>query len=381
MARVLQPLLIPSGRSVLDLLPAVGKALDGTGPALLPVTADEWDRLTSAMGVGRPVEDRTALVIGTSGSTGVPKGALLSAEAVKASVVATHARLGGPGTWLLAMSARYIGGLQVLIRSMLAGTEPGVADLSGGFRPDEFARAAQPVLAAGGPHYTALVPTQLARLVSEGGAGLEALCAFDAIVLGGAPASESLLAAARAAGAKPVPSYGMSETASGCVYDGVPLDGMRVRLTEGRIDLSGPMIAHGYRLHSGESPFVDGWFHTSDLGRWLPDGRLEVIGRIDDLINTGGVKVPPVLVERALTALPGVAEACVFGVEDPVWGQAVAAVIVATDPASPPDESVLRDAVRTEVGRTAVPKRFRFVAQLPLLGPGKIDRAALRRGE
>jgi o-succinylbenzoate---CoA ligase len=383
MAREFHPLLIPSGRSVLDLLPAISAALDGTGPALLPVTADEGDRLTSAMGVGQPVEDRTALVIGTSGSTGVPKGALLSAEAVKASVAATHARLGGPGSWLLAMSARYIGGLQVLIRAMLAGTEPGVVDLSGGFRPDEFAKAALPVLAADGPHYTALVPTQLSRLISEGGAGLEALCAFGAIVLGGAPASESLLVAARAAGAKPVPSYGMSETAGGCVYDGVPLEGMRVRLTAGRIDLSGPMIAHGYRLHSteshgGESPFVDGWFHTSDLGRWLPDGRLEVVGRIDDLINTGGVKVPPVLVERALTALPGVAEACVVGVEDPAWGQAVAAAIVPTDPANPPAESALREAVHAEVGRTAVPKLFRSVAQLPLLGPGKIDRTAVR---
>jgi o-succinylbenzoate---CoA ligase len=376
MARELRVLPVPTRPDeVRALLPRVAAALSGDGPALLPVT-DAEPGLQAAMGAGQPVDDRTALVIGTSGSTGVPKGALLSSEALTASAEATHRRLGGPGGWLLAMSVRYIGGLQVLIRSMLAGVEPVMADLTGGFRPDEFAKAAFAALAVPGRHYTALVPTQLIRLIADGGAGLEALCEFDAVVLGGAAAPESLRQKAREAGVTAVPAYGMSETASGCVYDGVPLDVAEVRLTEGRIDIRGSMLADGYRLFDGDSPFVDGWFHTSDLGRWLPDGRLEVVGRADDVINTGGVKVAPSLVERALTGMDGVTDACVVGVPDPEWGQAVAAAVVAS---ARPSEQALREAVRAAVGRAAVPKLIRFVDALPLLGPGKIDRAALRR--
>jgi O-succinylbenzoic acid--CoA ligase len=315
-----------------------------------------------------------ALVIGTSGSTGAPKGALLASDAVKASATATHARLGGPGTWLLAMSVRYIGGLQVLIRSLLAGTRPAVADLTDGFRPEEFTKAAFAALEAPGRHYTALVPTQLTRLMA--GDALEALRGFDAIVMGGAAMPEALRQRARDEGVNAIPSYGMSETASGCVYDGVPLDGVEIRLTDGRIDIRGPMLADGYRGFDGESPFVDGWFHTSDLGRWLDDGRLEVVGRLDDVINTGGVKIAPLLVERALTAVPGVTDACVVGLPDPEWGQIVAAAVVATDP---PSEAHLRDAVRDAAGRAAAPKLIRFLPELPVLGPGKVDRAAVRR--
>jgi O-succinylbenzoic acid--CoA ligase len=160
------------------------------------------------------------------------------------------------------------------------------------------------------------------------------------------------------------------------VYDGVPLDGVEIRLTDGRIDIKGSMLADGYRNFTGESPFVDGWFHTSDLGRRLDDGRLEVIGRIDDVINTGGVKVAPLLVERALTAVDGVTDACVVGLPDPEWGQIVAAAVVA---GQPPSEAQLREAVRAVAGRASVPKLIRFLPELPLLGPGKVDRAALRK--
>ncbi|MFI9382745.1 o-succinylbenzoate--CoA ligase [Kutzneria sp. NPDC052558] len=358
---------------VLALLPTLAATLAGEGPALLPVT-DQEPGLPAALGVDRPVADRIALVIGTSGSTGAPKGALLASEAVKASAVATHARLGGPGTWLLAMSARYIGGLQVLIRSLLAGTEPAVADLTEGFRAETFTKAAFAALEAPGRHYTALVPTQLGRLMT--GDALGALRGFDAIVMGGAAMPEALRQRCRDEGVNAIPSYGMSETASGCVYDGVPLDGVEIRLSDGRIDIRGPMLADGYRNFDGESPFVDGWFHTSDLGRRLEDGRLEVIGRLDDVINTGGVKVPPLLVERALTAVEGVTDACVVGLPDPEWGQVVAAAVVAEDR---PAEEQLRAAVRAAAGRAAVPKLIRFVAALPLLGPGKVDRAAVRK--
>jgi O-succinylbenzoic acid--CoA ligase len=374
MPRELRALPVPTRPAeVLALLPTLAAALAGDGPALLPVT-DQEPGLPAALGVDRPVADRIALVIGTSGSTGAPKGALLAADAIKASARATHARLGGPGTWLLAMSARYIGGLQVLIRSLLAGTEPVVADLTDGFRAENFTKAAFAALAAPGRHYTALVPTQLSRLLT--GDALAALRGFDAIVMGGAAMPETLRQRCRDEGVNAIPSYGMSETASGCVYDGVPLDGVELRLSDGRIDIRGPMLADGYRDFDGPSPFVDGWFHTSDLGRWLADGRLEVVGRLDDVINTGGVKVAPLLVERALTAVDGVTDACVVGLPDPEWGQVVAAAVVAEHR---PGEEQLRAAVRAAAGRAAAPKLIRFVPALPLLGPGKVDRAAVRK--
>jgi O-succinylbenzoic acid--CoA ligase len=196
---------------------------------------------------------------------------------------------------------------------------------------------------------------------------------FDGVLLGGAATPQPLLEAAVAAGVRVVTTYGMSETAGGCVYDGVPLDGVEVRLVDGRILLAGPTLALGYR---GER-FVDGWFRTGDLGRLRGDGTLEVLGRADDVIVTGGEKVPPVLVERALAAVAGVREVCVVGVPDDEWGQVVVAAVVAFDP--PPGEAELRDAVRSAVGRAAVPKRVLFLAELPTRGPGKVDRAAVAR--
>jgi O-succinylbenzoic acid--CoA ligase len=214
---------------------------------------------------------------------------------------------------------------------------------------------------------------------------LAALAAFDAVVLGAAATSETLRAAATEAGVRIVAAYGMTGTASGCVYDGVPLDGVELRLAEveagaGRIELAGPVLATGYRGRPDltAAVFGDGWFRTGDSGRLDGDGRLQVLGRTDDLINTGGVKVAPALVERALLAQAGVGDACVLGLPDEHWGQAVVAAIVPSDPAQPPDPEALRAAVRAEVGRAAVPKQVRYLDKLPLRGPGKIDKAALR---
>ncbi|GAA4001297.1 o-succinylbenzoate--CoA ligase [Allokutzneria multivorans] len=356
-----------------DVLGALGAALDGTGPALLPIGPGE----TAISSLTGPVEDEIALVVATSGSTGQPKGVLLSAAALRASAEATHARLGGPGTWLLALSAHHIAGVQVLIRSLLAGSEPGV--LTGqGFRPSAFADAARAVLDRAGRHYTSLVPTQLVRLLADGGAGLEALAAFDGVLLGGAATPAELLSQARAAGVSAVTTYGMSETCGGCVYDGIPLDGVRVRLDEdGRISLSGPVLASGYRGASPTSAFAEGWFHTNDLGQVEPDGRLTVLGRADDMIISGGVNVAPALVERVLCAEPDVLEACVFGLPDPEWGQLVAAVVVPADQAAPPSSARLRALVSDRLGGPFAPKRIAVVPELPLRGPGKVDRRAL----
>ncbi|MBB5954754.1 O-succinylbenzoic acid--CoA ligase [Saccharothrix tamanrassetensis] len=330
-------------------------------------------------------ETSAALAVGTSGSTGDSKVVLLSAGALVASAELTHARLGGPGTWLVALPTTHIAGIQVLVRSLVAGTEPGVMDLSTGFRASGFATAARGVLTRPGPHYTALVPTQLARLVATDGPGLAAIRAFDGVLIGGAATPPSLLERARAAGVRIVTTYGMSETAGGCVYDGVPLEGVRVRLTdgtgtaadgtEGRIEIAGPVLALGYQ---GGEPFGE-WFRTGDLGRLTDDGRLEVLGRADDMIISGGENISPTRVERVLAAQPGVHEVCVVGVADPEWGQAVAAAIVPGDPRTPPDPDRLTAAVREAVGRSATPKHIAFVPELPLRGPGKVDRAAVAR--
>ncbi|MFC3892170.1 o-succinylbenzoate--CoA ligase [Lentzea rhizosphaerae] len=336
------------------------------------------DELRAALSGGEPLvegpldgwEKRAVLGVPTSGSTGEPKTVLLDAAALTTSAEATHERLGGPGTWLLALPTSHIAGAQVLVRSIVAGTTPGVLDMSKGFRAMGFAHAARPVLAQPGRHYTALVPTQLSRLVVGEGPGLESLRQFDGVLIGGAATPPKLLQQARALGVQVVTTYGMSETAGGCVYDGEPLRGVRVR-TDDVIEISGPVLALGYR--GSPEPFGE-WFRTGDLGR-LRDGRLEVLGRADDVIVTGGEKVPPVLVERALSTVEGVLEACVVGVPDDEWGQVVAAVVVARGVEPSVDE--LKAAVADAVGRAAAPKLVRFVSELPLRGPGKVDRTAV----
>jgi O-succinylbenzoic acid--CoA ligase len=356
-----------------ELIQALADALDG-GPAVLPL---KDPGLLEAMAPDEPVEPDTAVIIATSGSTGEPKGVLLSAKALKASARATHGRLGGPGHWLLATPPQYIGGLQVLVRSLLAGTRPQV--LTGdGFRPDAFAEAAAPVLKEEGPRYTALVPTQLTRLLDDAKAGLDAARAFDAIIIGAAATPPELRERAADAGIVIVPAYGMSETASGCVYDGFPLRGVEIAVKAGRIHIKGDVLAHGYRRRPDltAEAFRDGWFVTSDQGILHPDGRLEVRGRADDVINTGGVKVSATAVERCLCAQADVRDACVVGVPDPEWGEAVVALVVPAG--ETPDPASLQRSVRDELGAASAPKRVEFVADLPLRGPGKVDRTAVR---
>ncbi|ASR33984.1 AMP-dependent synthetase [Prauserella marina] len=366
-----------SPERVAELRDAVLTALDG-GPAVLPLDQRNpaAGDVLAAMAAEQPVEPGTAVIMPTSGSTGGPKGVLLSASALLASAMATHDRLGGEGRWLLATPANYIGGLQVLVRAHQAGTAPTVLDMSAGFDPGAFAVAARSLLAETGPHYTALVPTQLGRLLD---AGNSELAGFSAVVLGGAALDDRLRSRAEQAGVRVVPAYGMSETASGCVYDGRPLDGVRVRLGEGdRIEIAGPVLTHGYRLRPDltAAAFSSGWFLTSDLGALDADGRLSVLGRVDDVINTGGVKVPAGAVERVLSRQPGVRSVCVVGLPDAEWGQLVAAAVV-PDGEAPPVADLLA-AVRAELGAAHVPKRVRFVARLPLIGPGKIDRSGVR---
>jgi o-succinylbenzoate---CoA ligase len=357
----MRPLL--AAAPTLDLLSA---ALDGSGPALLPSTEA---RVLQALRAQEPVDDAVAVVVPTSGSTGVPKGVLLSAAALRASAAATADRLGGPGQWLLALPASHIGGLQVLVRSLLAGTTP--VELAGPTSRASFEAAAGRM--SGERRYVSLVPTQLQRLLAS-----PSLHAFDAVLLGGAAAPAELLAAARAAGVRVVTTYGMTETSGGCVYDGVPLDGVEVAVGQGpgsgRIRIRGPVLAQAYR--SGPLRDEDGWFCTADVGEWR-DGRLVVHGRADDLVVTGGEKVAPAAVEAELRHHPSVADVAVVGVPDAEWGQRVVAVVVLRGPLSLQEA---RDVVAGPLPRPAAPRELRVVDALPLLASGKVDRVRLAAG-
>lgn len=349
-------------------------AVAGHGPAILPTGPGDPVPPSS---LRAPVAPGVAAVVTTSGSTGVPKAVLLSGTALAASATATAARLGGEGRWLLALPAHHVAGVQVLLRSARAGVPAAVMDLRDGFRPDAFAAAvaeARPSIAR-----LSLVPTQLRRLLDASGAGLDALRSIGAVLVGGAAAEAALLERARAAGVRVVTTYGMSETCGGCVYDGVPLDRVTVDIEDpdpsgaGRIVLGGATVADGYQGLDDPSFLPGRRFRTSDLGRVLPGGRLEVLGRADDVIVTGGEKVPPVVVEQALLTVPGVREACVVGVPDAEWGARVVAVVTG---AGLEPETVRRD-VAGRLGR-ATPRAVRVLDELPLRGIGKPDRAAVR---
>jgi o-succinylbenzoate---CoA ligase len=387
-ARRLDVVEIPLGTEVLDrVLPAIEVAFSG-GPAVLPVPerpAPVRAALVAAMRPSIPIEtvddDVLALVVPTSGSTGEPKGVQLGVAATAASTAAAHARLGGPGRWLLALPATHVAGLMVLARSVVAGTTPDAMDLTGGFGPAQFAIAARGFLdRPGGRRYTALVPHQLAVVLDAGAAALEVLTAFDAVLVGGSSSPPELLDRARAAGVRVVTTYGMTETCGGCVYDGIPLDGVRVRLSDdGRIKVAGPVLAHGYRLQREltAQAFTDGWFASSDLGRLGPDGRLTVVGRVDDIAVSGGVNIPLAAVDSAIATHPGVAGVATVALPDPTWGQRVVAVLVPRDPADPPTLEAVRAHVARQAPATHQPKELVLVASLPRLSGGKVDRRAV----
>ena len=371
----MRPLLAFPGEPE-ELLTRLPAALDGTGPGLLPLPADHAarERVIEVCRPDLPLErDDVALVVPTSGSSGEPKGVLLTASALRASAAATLERLGGPGQWLCALPVTHVAGVQVLVRSVLAGIEPVVV----GRRT--LADAAKDLRE--GRRYVAVVPTQLRRALADP-AETAALASFDAVLLGGAATPPALLATARCAGVPVVTTYGMTETSGGCVYDGIPLGATRVVLDgEGgqvrRIRLGGPTLAVGYRLRPDltADAFHDGWFTTSDLGRW--DGpRLQVLGRVDDLVVTGGEKVAPTAVEAALVEHPAVADVCVLGVPDAEWGSRIVAVVVLRQPLA---IEQAREHVTSRVSRVAAPRELVAVAKLPVLASGKVDRLAVRR--
>lgn len=373
----LEVLTVPSGDRVLDILPVLQRMLDGDGPALLPVPADddrEIRRLTDALQPGQPIDAGIGLVVATSGTTGTPKGAQLTAGALRAGGDATHRALGGTASWLLALPAHHIAGMQVLLRSVLSGTVPTVVDVSDGFDPAELPTA---IAAMPGPRrYASMVPTQLVKCLDRPEA-LDALASLDAILLGGAATPAPVLRRARQSGVHVVRTYGMSETCGGCVYDGVPLDGVRVRVDDdSRVWLGGRTLASGYRGMPDHPAFAEpGWFRTDDAGI-VDDGVLHIVGRLDEAISSGGLTVVPQVVEAVLVEHPAVREAAVVGLPDDRLGHRVTAVVVAAGPDSP-DLAELRAFVSDALGAAAAPRELHVVDALPLRGPGKVDRRGL----
>jgi O-succinylbenzoic acid--CoA ligase len=357
------------------VLPVLEAVLAGRG-AVLPVPADDARQtslLTTSLRAGEQIDDDVAVVVSTSGTTGAPKGAMLTASALTASAEATHRRLGGPGRWLLALPADHVAGLQVLVRSVIADTAP--VSVSAGFDGAELAAAAASL--GSGRRYASLVATQLDKALRDPAASA-ALASLDALLIGGGPMPAGVAERASAAGISVVRTYGMSETAGGCVYDGVPLDGVAVRIDDGRVVLGGATLAKGYRDPVQPDPFAEpGWFRTDDIGAIDDSGVLRVLGRVDDAISTGGLTVLPQLVEAALATHPAVADCAVFGVADERLGQRVVAAVVVTPGCGAPKLAELRAHVASTLSSTAAPREVHIVDELPRRGIGKVDRREL----
>ena len=353
-------------------LRAPAAAIDRLLRTLRPATltqprADNGEAETLALPDPVHVDDDIALIVSTSGSTGTPKGVALTSAALDEATRASIERLGcRPGErWILALPLHHIAGIQVLLRAWALGHSPVVV------APDAIGRSA-----GGEGEYVSLVPTQLRRLIELG----ERLEDHPTVLLGGAAAEPGLLGEARDAGLRLVVSYGMTETCGGCVYDGVPLRGVEVRLaTDMRIQLRGPSMFHSYLGDPAGTAAVrsgDGWLKTNDLGR-LESGRLAVLGRADDVVITGGENVPLTAVVARLREHPRVADAAAVGVPDDVWGERLVAVVVPSHPDDPPGLEELRRHVLRHEPEAFAPRALTLVDEVPRGPMGKPRRDAL----
>jgi O-succinylbenzoic acid--CoA ligase len=325
----------------LGFVAALSAAWDA-GEAVFPVDP----RLPVRPSVDPPLEDGDALVVLTSGTTGTPRGVVLTHAAVLASARASSTRLAvdpEADGWLSALPLAHIGGLGVVTRALLTGTW-----LT--FDPED--RRATLV---------SLVPTQLDRFD---------LGRFRVVLAGGG-------ADWRERPPNVVHTYGMTETGSGVAYDGVPLDGVEIRVDEGgQVQVRGPMLLRCY--DDGTDPKdADGWFPTGDLGSVGEDGRLVVHGRADDVIVTGGEKVWPAVVEDALRAHPAVADVGVAGRPDDEWGERVVAFVVPASAAEPPTLDAVRAWVKESLPAWCAPRELVLVDALPRTPLGKLRRSSL----
>ncbi|WP_426724628.1 AMP-binding protein [Curtobacterium flaccumfaciens] len=369
-----RPLVATGTSDPTAVLRGLEAALAG-GPALLPVAEG-----TPALPTPPPAEVRqaVALVVETSGSTGTGKRVALSSEALLAGAAAADAALGGAGRWVLALPTHYIAGINVLTRSITAGTEPVVVP-PGHFAAAAFTEAAERLVTgpAAPRRYTSLVPVQLARVLADPDA-TRALARFDAVLVGGQATPAPLRQRALDAGVRVVTTYGASETSGGCVYDGVPFGTVRTALVDGELHLAGPMLAEGYLDDDARtaSAFVerDGlrWYRTGDTAS-LSDGVVRVLGRLDDVVISGGEKVQLGAVERLVRGLPGQETAVVARRWAGEWGEVP---VVVTE--QPLDLEAVRAHVGATLGRAARPADVVVLDRIPMLSSGKPDRRAVQ---
>lgn len=395
----------PGASGIPALLAALSAALDGSGPAIAPVPSASASvsnsYVMSVLAAVRPDDssvplesDDIAVVMATSGSTGSPRGVLLTSAQLNAMTSVVNASLGSFGPlWIVALPVTSMGGINVLLRALDSGNDPVSLPSLGGaepFTPTAFQQAVNVASARSSDIRVALVPAQVARLLSDE-SGVDALRGCTSILVGGGPMRPSLREMAAELGVSVTTTYGATETSGGCVFDRLPLPGVVVKSLAagpdpGRLVISGPCIASGYR---GEpeltaQSFNDGRFFTTDLGTVESDGRVTVIGRADDVIVVNGVNVSPGAIERVLDDLPDVVSAAVVSIrrgagvgsgagEPELW-----AFIEVRDDA--PDVETAGTAVVTErLGKAARPRAVRRVSRLPHLPNGKVDRLLLEQ--
>ncbi len=307
------------------------------------------------------VAKNIACVVESSGSTGIPKRISISTEALLHAATTGQERLGPWGQWLLALPINFIAGQQVLIRSLLADQQPVIMNTALPFTAEAFLRSA--MLMTNQIRYTSLVPNQLAKLISEAGKNkdmLAVLKSFRAILVGGQATPEELRQKATDLGIKVVVSYGMTETSGGCVYDGVPLDGVRLKIApDGRLLISGKTLAEGQ----------DDWIFTNDLAELSPDGKLNIIGRADRVIISGGIKLSLERVEYLGSELPGVSEIAAVPLQDETWGERVGIAYIG----SPEVADDIANQLAHLLGPAGKPIRVIRVDKLPKLLTGKTD--------
>lgn len=364
------PLFLGPDSAARDVLEAVRCAMNGTGPVLA---------------LGAPIEAEvpagTIAVVTTSGSTGVPKSVVLSRSALTASAMATADRLGA-GQWLLTLPAHYIAGLQVIVRSLVQGHEPVI--LEGRFTADAFMAAAGRMHSTDGqvvPRFVSLVPAQLQTLLdaSDDPAIAGTGRSFRAMLVGGQAVPAAMLARARELEWNVVRTYGSTETSGGCVYDGLALDRVSLRIVDGELQVAGPTLADGYLgddERTSATFVVDDdvrWYRTGDLGI-LTGEILSIQGRIDNVIISGGVNVSLDRVENIVREVPGFEQAVVVGVDHERWGQVPVIVTVGGG-----SFAAARDAVEAIVGVAGRPDRVVEVPAMPVLSSGKPDRRAAAR--
>lgn len=370
---------LPGGPEFVEALRRVWEAGDAAFPidrrlpaaeaarvmaSIAPTAIIENDGQRRSLDGGQPIEPGDAVVVATSGTTGFPKGVVHTHDSIRASAAATSTALDvdpSRDTWLACLPLAHIGGLAVVMRSLVTETPVVVHD---GFDATRVTDAARD-----GVTLASLVTKALTQVDTS---------RFRTILIGGAAPPpkrpENVIA-----------TYGMTETGSGCVYDRHPLDGLDIRIDDDdHINLRGPMLLRAYRGNLDGGGYIerdpktaDGWFDTGDLGHWRDDGLIHVEGRAGDVIATGGEKVWPSRVEPLLESHPGISEVAVVGRPDAEWGHRVNAVAVATDDANRPSLDELRDLVKADLPVWYAPRSIEWVASLPRTALGKVRRHEL----